>query len=77
MGHPYTMNNMTQLWDFLVFSQMIANKISEYVKLVEIVMVQMIGFIHTKRCFNNMNFINSKLLNHLTTYFMHVIQMFV
>jgi len=27
MGHPYTMNHMTQLWKYLAFSQVIANKI--------------------------------------------------
>ncbi len=68
MGLPNIMNPMTWLWRFLAFLQTIAHKVPKYLKLVKIAMVQVIGFLEDERCFNNLNFINSKLDNQLTTY---------
>jgi hypothetical protein len=77
MGLPYTMNFINYLRRFLVFSQVIIHKMSIYMKLVKIAMVQVIGFIEDERCFNNLIFIKSKLCNWLTTHLNLVVCMFV
>ncbi len=61
MGFLYTMNFINYLWRSLVFSQVIIHKMSIYMKLTKIAMVQVIGFIEDERCFNNLIFIKSKL----------------
>jgi hypothetical protein len=68
MSLPNIMNPMTWLWRFLAFLQTIAHKVPKYLKLVKIAMVQVIGLVEHERCFNNLNFIKSKLHRRLTTY---------
>jgi hypothetical protein len=48
----------------------------EYVKLVELAMVQIIGSMEDERCFSTLAFMKSKLQNRLTTHLPLVVRMF-
>ncbi len=52
-------------------------RISKYIKLVEIVVVQIFGSLEDERCFNTLSIIQKKFRNQLTTHLDVVIQMFV
>jgi hypothetical protein len=44
MQKPFDVNLATKLWRTLISSQILKNKILEYIKLVELVIVHVIGF---------------------------------
>lgn len=52
------------------------HKLLKYLKLVQIAMVQVIGFVEDKVCFSNLNFIKFKFHNWLTTHLKLVVWMF-
>jgi hypothetical protein len=76
MGLPYIVNPMTWLWRSLDFSQVIAHKMTKYLKLVKIAKVQVINYVVDEKHFNNLNFIKSKLCNWLTTHLNLLVWMF-
>jgi hypothetical protein len=61
MAPPHEVNPLTRLWTYLASPMVIVFKLHEYFKLTA--MVQVIGSVEDERCFNNLNFIKSKLQN--------------
>ncbi len=51
MQKPFDLNPLTKLWRFLSSSWIFEYQIPEYVKLVEVVVVQVIGLVENEWCF--------------------------
>jgi hypothetical protein len=66
---PSNVNPITQMWLKIQFSPLLVLKLSEYMNVVEIVVLQVLGLIADERTFNNLTFLKSKLHNQLTTHF--------
>jgi hypothetical protein len=58
----------TKLWITLSSSQILVKKILEYIKLVELIIVQVIGLVEDYICFSTLTFMKTKLRNILTTH---------
>jgi hypothetical protein len=56
MQKPFDVNLITKLWRTLTSFQNLENKILEYIKLVELVVVQVIGFVEDEHCFSTLTF---------------------
>jgi len=69
-------NPLTKLWKTFSSSQIFVKKILEYIKLVELVIVQVIGSVEDERCFSTLTFMKTKLQNILTTHVELVIWIF-
>ncbi len=70
------MNPLTKLWKTFSSSQIFVKKILEYIKLAELVIVQVIGSVEDERCFSTLTFMKTKLQNILTTHVELVIWIF-
>ncbi len=66
MQKSFDINLLTKLWRTFLSSQILEQKILEYIKLVELVVVQMIGSIKDECCFSTFTFMKTKLNNRLT-----------
>jgi len=77
-------NPLTKLWKTFSSSQIFVKKILEYIKLaelvivqvIELVIVQVIGSVEDERCFSTLTFMKTKLQNILTTHVELVIWIF-
>ncbi len=58
MQKPFDVNPITKLWRTLTSSQILENKILEYIKLVELLVVQIIGSIEDECCLSMLTFMN-------------------
>jgi hypothetical protein len=68
MQEPSNVNLVTQMWLKIQSSPLLVLKLSEYIKVVGITMVQVLGLIEDERTFNNLVFMKSKLHKRLTTH---------
>jgi hypothetical protein len=68
MQEPLNVNPIILMWLKIQFSPLLVLKLSEYIKVVEIPMVQNLGSIENERTFNNLTFMKNKLCNGLTTH---------
>ena len=59
-------NPLTRLWRMLDANNALAKSISEYVKLVEIAMIHVLGSIEDERCFFPLSFLKDRLRNRLS-----------
>jgi hypothetical protein len=64
------------LWRTFTFSQILENKIPKYIKLVELAIVQIIGFVEDKHCFSTLTFMTTESWDPLTMHLELVILMF-
>ncbi len=69
MQKPFDVNPVTKLWKTLISFWILKNKILEYIKLVELAIVKVIGFIEDEHYFSTLTFIKTKLWNRLTMHF--------
>jgi len=76
MQKPFDANPITKLWRTPTSSRILENKILEYIKLVELVVVQVIGSIEDECCSSMLTFTKNKLQNQLTMHLELVIHMF-
>jgi hypothetical protein len=76
MQEPSNVNLVTRMWLKIQFFPLLVLKLSEYIKVAEITMVQILGSIENERTFSNLAFMKSKLHNKLTTYFNLYVHMF-
>ncbi len=76
MQKPFDLNSFTKLWRFLSSSWIFEHQILEYIKLIELVVVQVIGLVENEQCFPNLIFMKTKLRNQLTVNLELVIHMF-
>jgi hypothetical protein len=63
MWEPSNVNPITQMWLKIQFSPLLVLKLIEYMIVVEIAMVQVLGLIVDERTFNNLTFFKRKLHN--------------
>ncbi len=72
----HKVKSLTWLWTTLATFQVIVLKLPEIFKVIEITIVQVIGSFEDVNCFNNLNFIKSKLQNQLTTHLPLIVKMY-
>jgi hypothetical protein len=63
MQKPFDINPHTKLWRTLSSSQILEHQILEYIKLVELAIVQVIGLVKDEKCFFALTFMKNKLKN--------------
>jgi hypothetical protein len=66
MREKSLVNLVMRLWTKISFFLILKHKLSKFMKLVEIVCVQVLGFVEDERCFFVMAFMKNKLRNWLT-----------
>jgi hypothetical protein len=76
MAPPFDINPLTKMWHLVTTFWILVCSFLEYVKLLEMAMVQTMGSVKNERCFSMLAFMKSKLHNKLTTYLPLVFQMF-
>jgi hypothetical protein len=76
MQEPSNVNLVTRMWLKIQFSPLLVLKLSEYIKVAEIAIVQILGSVEDERTFSNLAFMKSKLHNKLTTHFNLYVRMF-
>jgi hypothetical protein len=65
MQKPFGVNLFTKLWITISLSQILLKKIHEYIKLVKLLVVQVIGLVEDEQCFYRFTFMKIKLQNWL------------
>jgi hypothetical protein len=63
MQETFNMNPIIQMWLKVQFSPLLILELNEYMKVVEIVMVQVLGSMENERTFKNLAFMKSNLHN--------------
>jgi hypothetical protein len=61
---PFHVNPLIRLWHTLEASRILQQSFLEFFKLVEIVVVQVLGSMEDERTFSTLSFMKSKLKNH-------------
>jgi hypothetical protein len=62
------LNPMTQLWCKITISPPFNHKLLEYMKLVEITTIQVLGFVEDKHTFSTLSFMKNQLWNWFSTH---------
>ncbi len=75
-GPPFDTNPLTKMWHLVTTSWILVSNFLEYVKLVKLAMVQVVGNVEDESCFSTLAFKKSKLRNRLTTHLPLVVRMF-
>lgn len=65
MKPPYDVNPLTQLWKTIEVSQVLRTSMFEYLKVVKITIVQVLGSVEDECTFSTLAFVKPKLCNHL------------
>ncbi len=63
---PANYNPTTKLWGRLASNAIVATNLLEYLKLVELAIVMVLGSVKDEKTFSIVNFMKSKLCNYLT-----------
>jgi len=58
---PFDLNPLTKMWCLVTTFRVLSFSFLEYVKLVELAMVQIVGNMEDERCFFTLTFMKSKL----------------
>jgi hypothetical protein len=69
-------NPTTKLWGRLASNVIVVDKLLEYLKLIELTIVMVLGSVEDERIFSNVNFLKLKLCNWLTIHLDLVVKMF-
>jgi hypothetical protein len=69
MAKTFDKTPIFRLWPKINNSPFLPRMLNEYNKLVENIIVQVLGFVENERTFNNMTYMKNKLQNLLKTYF--------
>jgi hypothetical protein len=72
----FDVNLVTKLWRTFTSFQILKNKIPKYIKLVELAIVYVFGFIEDEHYFFTLTFMKKNLQNQLTIHLELVICMF-
>jgi hypothetical protein len=57
---PYLFNPLTKIWCMLDANLELAVQFPEYIKLAQIAMVYVLGFVEDERCFSSLTFLKDK-----------------
>jgi hypothetical protein len=55
-------NPIIQMWLKIIFSSILVYKLDEYLKIVEIALVHVLGLVEDERIFNNLSFVKKKTM---------------
>ncbi len=73
---PHNYNPSTRMWRWMVNNQILKLKMFELFKLVELIIVMVLGSVEDERTFSTLTFMKSKLRNQLTTHLDLVVRMY-
>jgi len=76
MDQPMDVNPMSRLWKKLSSNALLCVQLSKFMKVVELVMVYIRGYIEDERTFSIMMFMKTKLQNQLCEHLNLVVHMF-
>jgi hypothetical protein len=76
MKPPHYCNPTIQMWKRFAFSVIVKDRIFEYFKLVELIIVAILGSVENEQFFSIVSFMKSKLRNRLTTNMDMVVRMY-
>jgi hypothetical protein len=62
-------NRLTCMWGVMHASQLLCNVFPKYLKVVEIAMIHVLGFVEDEQCFNSVAFMKNKMCNKLDNHF--------
>jgi len=73
---PPNYNPTTNMWAWLASNVVLPQKLSNFLKLVEIAIVMVVNNVEDEKIFSTISFMKSKLHNHLTTHLNLVVWMY-
>jgi hypothetical protein len=76
MWESKDVNLVTHMWLKIKSSTLVVRKLNEYMKVIEIAMVMVLGSVENERTFINLTFMKNKLCNQLTTHLDLCVHMF-
>jgi hypothetical protein len=76
MAPLFDTNPLTQMWHLVIKFQILVYSFPEFVKLIELAMVQIVGNVEDERCFSMLAIIKSKLHKMFTTHLPLVVHIF-
>jgi len=76
MVPPFDINPLIHMWCLVKTIWILVSSFLEYVKLVELIMVQILSSVEDERCFSTMVFMKLKLHNRFTTHLLIIVRMF-
>jgi hypothetical protein len=62
-ANPIIVNPLTRIWQVIKAPQVLSHSFLEFLKLVEIAMVHVLGFVEDEHCFSFASFFKTKLCN--------------
>jgi hypothetical protein len=71
MAKPFDTNLVTKLWVTININALFIQQINEYLKLVDIIVVLVLGYVKDERTFSTLAFMKDKLPNKLGSTFGH------
>jgi hypothetical protein len=74
--NPTIINPVTHMWRVIHASQLLFNVFFEYLKVVEIAMVHVLGYVEDERCFNFVAFLKNRMRNRLNNHLQLVVSMY-
>ncbi len=74
--NPTIINPLTCMWRVIHVSQLLSNVFREYLKVVQIAMVHVLGFVDDEQCFNFVAFLNNKVRNRLNNHLQLKVSMY-
>jgi hypothetical protein len=76
VDNNFGVNPLTHLWLKLSSNALLASKLSEWIKVVEIATVTTLGSVEDERTFSTLNYMKSKVRNNLQEHLDLVVQMY-
>jgi hypothetical protein len=67
MKKPYHINSATRLWHSINANSFLCHSLSEYIKVIEVALVMVLGSVQDEKTFSQISFMKNKLRNRLTT----------
>ncbi len=66
--NPTIINPLTRMWQVIHASHLLFNAFPKYLKVVEIAMVHVLGFVEDEQCFSSIAFLKNEVRNRLNNH---------
>jgi hypothetical protein len=76
MAEPFDTNPATKLWVIIKNNALLTQQLNEYLKLIEIMVVSMLGSLKDVQTFSTLAFMKNKLCNKLSLHLDTILCMF-
>jgi hypothetical protein len=73
--NPTIINPLTLMWQVIHASKLLSDAFPKYLKVVEITMVHVLGFVEDEQCFSFVAFLKNKVRNRLNNHLELVVSM--